>query len=94
MRRLWLAFAQELKATGKLAPEPCDADMNHIVKKNGVRELRYHGNRIEDMLREGMEIEITKRRRVIAKLIPVESDTPEDKPDFLARLKNFMQPGG
>ena len=59
------------------------------LKKTSVRELRYHFNRVEDMLREGMEIEITKRRRVIAKLVPVQSDTLPARPDFLARLKEL-----
>ncbi len=50
-------------------------------------DLRYRFAEIENLLREGEEIQITKRRRVIAKLIPVESSNPPAAPAFLARLK-------
>jgi len=59
----------------------------HHMKKAGIRDLRYRFAEIEDLLRAGEQIQITKRRRLIATLIPAESSTPAAAPDFLARLK-------
>lgn len=66
----------------------CDATMCHMKKAN-VRDLRYRFAEIEDLLRDGEEIQITKRRRVIAKLIPAALNMPASRPDFLARLKHL-----
>ena len=38
-------------------------------------------------LKQGENIEITKRKRVIAHLLPVPSRAPRQRPDFLARLR-------
>jgi antitoxin (DNA-binding transcriptional repressor) of toxin-antitoxin stability system len=57
------------------------------MRKAGVRDLRYRFAEIEDLLRAGEEIQITKRRRVIARLVPVENSKAPEAPDFLARLK-------
>ncbi len=53
-----------------------------------VRDLRYRFAEIEARLREGEAIPITKRRRVIARLVPVK---PRRRawPDFLGRLKQI-----
>ena len=59
--------------------------MNHM-KQASVRDLRYRFADVEDLLREGQEIQITKRRRVIARLVPGGAVAPV-RPDFLARLK-------
>jgi antitoxin (DNA-binding transcriptional repressor) of toxin-antitoxin stability system len=56
------------------------------MKKATVSDLRYSFLKIERMLRAGQEVEITKRGRVIAHLLP---DTEPDRPDFLARLKTI-----
>lgn len=63
----------------------CDAIMYHMNKAS-VRDLRYSFKKIERLLREGQEIEITKRRRVIARLLP-ESRGNAKMPDFAKRLK-------
>ncbi|HWC18022.1 MAG TPA: hypothetical protein VG498_13465 [Terriglobales bacterium] len=55
------------------------------MKKASVRDLRYGFKKIERLLREGEEIQITKRRSVIARLTP-ERATGAATPDFLARL--------
>jgi antitoxin (DNA-binding transcriptional repressor) of toxin-antitoxin stability system len=39
------------------------------------------------MLQAGQEIEITKRKRVIARLTPARPERAPSRPDFLARLK-------
>jgi antitoxin (DNA-binding transcriptional repressor) of toxin-antitoxin stability system len=59
------------------------------MKQASVRDLRYHFSRVEHLLREGAEIQITKRKRIVARLIPVRPQMAllHDRPDFLARLK-------
>jgi antitoxin (DNA-binding transcriptional repressor) of toxin-antitoxin stability system len=66
----------------------CDAKMHHM-KRASVRDLRYHFAQVEKMLRRGEKIEITKRRRVIARLMPVESSEEPPRPDFAALLKKI-----
>ena len=56
-----------------------------------MRDLRYRFSEVEDLLREGQEIQITKRRRVIARLIPAKPAVPSQRPDFLARLKKIYR---
>src|SRR6266404_1269122 len=63
----------------------CDAKMYHM-RKASVRDLRYRFSVVEDALRHGEEIQITKRRRVIARLLPPEPVMP----DFLARMKKIF----
>lgn len=59
------------------------------MKKATVRDLRYRFREVEGLLREGEEIQITKRRRVVAKLIPCAPVAPTNRPDFLARLRGI-----
>ncbi len=66
----------------------CDATMNHM-RKASVRDLRYNFKKIERLLHEGEEIQITKRRRVIARLIPESVRGVTQMPDFLARLRSI-----
>ncbi len=61
--------------------------MHHM--KATVRDLRYRFSKIEDLLGEGREIEITKRKRVIAKLVPPSPPPRSKRPDFLGRLKKI-----
>jgi antitoxin (DNA-binding transcriptional repressor) of toxin-antitoxin stability system len=56
------------------------------MKTVSVRDLRYDFPKVEEMLRSGEEIRITKRRRVIARLTPEPMEKPP-LPDFLARMK-------
>jgi antitoxin (DNA-binding transcriptional repressor) of toxin-antitoxin stability system len=56
------------------------------MKKASVRDLRYAFNKIERLLRQGEEVQITKRRRVIGRLVPENSATTGTLPDFLARI--------
>jgi antitoxin (DNA-binding transcriptional repressor) of toxin-antitoxin stability system len=58
------------------------------MQKASVRDLRYHFAEVEDLLRQGQEIEITKRRRVIAKLVPAGRSGAAERPDFMARLRD------
>lgn len=56
------------------------------MNKVSVRDLRYDFKKIEYLLRQGEEIEITKRRRVIARLVPESIQCSVPAPDFLKRL--------
>ena len=51
-----------------------------------VRDLRYDFKKVERLLSQGSEVQITKRRKVIARLTPVRSERPP-LPDFLARMR-------
>jgi antitoxin (DNA-binding transcriptional repressor) of toxin-antitoxin stability system len=66
----------------------CDAKMYHM-KKASVRDLRYGFKRIERLLHQGEEVQITKRRRVIARLVPDGAGAVKQIPDFLARLRSI-----
>jgi antitoxin (DNA-binding transcriptional repressor) of toxin-antitoxin stability system len=59
------------------------------MKTASIRDLRYSFKKIERLLRQGEEIQITKRRRVIARLVPENGDTPHELPDFLGRLRRI-----
>jgi antitoxin (DNA-binding transcriptional repressor) of toxin-antitoxin stability system len=63
------------------------------MKTVSVRDLRYDFPKVEQLLRAGEPIQITKRRKVIARLTPEprpESSERPPLPDFLGRMKaNF-----
>jgi antitoxin (DNA-binding transcriptional repressor) of toxin-antitoxin stability system len=57
------------------------------MKRATVRDLRYSFKEVEAQLAEGEEIEIVKRNKVIAKLVPVAAEPTRAMPDFLGRMK-------
>jgi antitoxin (DNA-binding transcriptional repressor) of toxin-antitoxin stability system len=61
------------------------------MKTASVRELRQNFGCLLTWLEEGQEIQITMRRRVVARLVPDRpKSTPKVKlPDFAARLKKI-----
>lgn len=59
------------------------------MKKATVRDLRYDFKKIERLLHQGEEVEITKRQRVIARLVPEAKGHPGTMPDFMARLQSI-----
>ncbi len=61
------------------------------MRKASVRDLRYRFREVEELLREGEEIQITKRKRAIARLLPIKRAIPPRRPDFLARLKKIYR---
>jgi len=63
--------------------------MSHIMKSATVRDLRYHFSEIEARLQRGEEVQIRKRKRVIARLLPVRPK-PEAYPDFEAIRKEIF----
>jgi antitoxin (DNA-binding transcriptional repressor) of toxin-antitoxin stability system len=60
--------------------------MYHMTKAS-VRDLRFGFKKIERLLCHGEEIQITKRHRVIARLIPENDQSPPALPDFRARVR-------
>jgi antitoxin (DNA-binding transcriptional repressor) of toxin-antitoxin stability system len=62
--------------------------MYHMTKAS-VRDLRYEFKKIERLLRQGEEIQITKRRRVIARLVPEKGEVAKKLPDFRARMREI-----
>ncbi|MGO9267500.1 MAG: type II toxin-antitoxin system Phd/YefM family antitoxin [Candidatus Binataceae bacterium] len=58
------------------------------MKKISVSDLRYHFAEVERLLQRGEKVEITKRKQVIAHLVPVRRAVVE-RPDFLARLRGI-----
>ena len=59
------------------------------MKKATVRDLRYDFPKIERLLRQGEEVEITKRQQVIARLIPEQTARARQLPDYAKRLKTI-----
>jgi len=57
------------------------------MKTASVRDLRYAFKKIERLLRQGEEVQITKRRRVIARLVPESGVGAKETPDFLMRMR-------
>jgi antitoxin (DNA-binding transcriptional repressor) of toxin-antitoxin stability system len=65
----------------------CDAKMYHM-KTVSIRDLRYDFKKVERLLAQGNELQVTKRRKVIARLTPERAEQPP-LPDFLARLNEI-----
>jgi antitoxin (DNA-binding transcriptional repressor) of toxin-antitoxin stability system len=63
--------------------------MYHMTKAS-VRDLRYEFKKIERLLLQGEEIQITKRRRVIARLVPERAEGAKKMPDFEARMRSIF----
>ncbi len=59
------------------------------MQKASIRDLRYQFRKVEDLLKQGEEIEITKRKRVIATLVPIKRERKIKIPDFEARLRKI-----
>lgn len=57
------------------------------MRRASIRDLRYRFSEVERLLEAGERVEITKRRRVIARLTPVSSNARRHRPDFMARLR-------
>ena len=66
-----------------------DAKIDHMARSS-IRDLRYDFPRVERLLAAGESVEITKHRRVIAKLVPVARESPAPMPDFAGRLDQIF----
>lgn len=63
--------------------------MSHIMKSVTVRDLRYRFSEIEVRLRRGETVEIRKRKKLIARLLPVRPKASA-YPDFAALQKEIF----
>jgi antitoxin (DNA-binding transcriptional repressor) of toxin-antitoxin stability system len=59
------------------------------MKQATVRDLCFSFSRLERMLADGETIEITKRGRVVGRLVPVARDAPP-LPDFAGRVAKIF----
>jgi len=59
------------------------------MRTASIRDLRYRFGNVETLLQEGEEIRITKRKRVVARLLPPATPVARRRPDFLARLRKI-----
>jgi hypothetical protein len=59
------------------------------MKTASINDLRHRFKRIERFLEHREKIQITKRRRVIARLIPDGLEVIRPTPDFMARLRSI-----
>jgi antitoxin (DNA-binding transcriptional repressor) of toxin-antitoxin stability system len=57
------------------------------MKTASVRDLRYDFKKVEWLLRQGEEVQITKRRHVIGRLVPEQAQTDPKLPDFARRMR-------
>ena len=57
------------------------------MKTASLRDLRYSFKKVEYLLRQGEEVQITKRRHVIARLVPERAQAPAELPDFMGRMR-------
>ena len=57
------------------------------MKTASLRDLRYSFKKVELLLRQGEEVQVTKRRHVIARLVPEQSPVPPELPDFMGRMR-------
>lgn len=60
----------------------------HHMKTVSVRDLRYDFKKVERLLSQGEDLQVTKRHKVIAHLTPERGERPP-LPDFLGRLKEI-----
>src|SRR5882724_9506400 len=67
---------------------PCDAKIDHM-KTVSVRDLRYDFPKVERLLRVGKDVQVTKRKRVIARLVPEPVSVQPKLPDFMAQLRKI-----
>lgn len=59
------------------------------MKTATVRDLRYRFSKIEARLRQGEEIEIRKRKRVVGRLVPARP-ARRSAPNFAARARKIF----
>ncbi len=57
------------------------------MKTASVRDLRYDFAEIERLLGQGEEVQISKRRKVIARLVPELKKVWPEMPDFVGRMR-------
>lgn len=61
------------------------------MKRATIRDLRYNFAKIEDLLASGEEVLITRRKHVIARILPAVQTERPPWPDFAGRLKRLSE---
>jgi prevent-host-death family protein len=65
--------------------------MLDMIKTN-IRQLQHHLSEVMRYVEHGEEVLITRRNRVVAKLIPAEPQVKQvDWPDFVGRAKAIVK---
>ncbi len=64
-------------------------DFPKVCLSEGMPFRRYAFPKVERLLREGKDIEVTKRQRLIARLVPEPVSAQPKVPDFMSRLKKI-----
>jgi antitoxin (DNA-binding transcriptional repressor) of toxin-antitoxin stability system len=59
------------------------------MKRARLRDLRYNFAAVENLLQAGEEVQSTRRKRVIARLVSAGDAETGKRPDFLGRLKRI-----
>ena len=57
------------------------------MKQASLRDLRYEFKKIDHYLRQGETVQITRRHKIIARLVPEPATQTPSLPNFLARLR-------
>ena len=64
------------------------------MKTASIRDIRHDFARVLNWIEDGEQVEITKRRRVVARLVPVKPKAKKvEWPDFEARRKKIFPNG-
>jgi antitoxin (DNA-binding transcriptional repressor) of toxin-antitoxin stability system len=74
------------RVAGRSFNHECDTKMYHM-KTASLRDLRYSFKKVEYLLRQGEEVQITKRRHVIARLVPEQTPVSPELPDVMGRMR-------
>lgn len=63
------------------------------MNKASVREVQHHFSDILQRIKEGEEVYITKRNKIVAKIVPHNEirQEPVKYPDFVARAKKICE---
>lgn len=62
------------------------------MKKTNIRQLQHHLSDVMHHVEHGEEVLITRRNRVVAKIVPAESQIERvDWPDFVGRAKAIVK---
>ena len=57
------------------------------MKSASVRDVQHHLNQVLNWVEQGEEVQITRRNRPVAKLVPVREAGSGELPDFAARVR-------
>jgi len=57
------------------------------MRKASIRDLRYNFAEVEALLEAGEEVQIIRRKQIVARLLPPVEPTIGKLPDFAGRMK-------